>query len=257
MILVAALSLWLNPKVYKYLDHMTRGGATGGLEMVKTNHFNEIVNGKWIFYAEKISEDKKSFHNVFAALKPDDPNKITDDDSCVVSAKSAYQKLDSETGDVYTVLVDGYRYMGKPGSKNYEVIKYDEYAIQVQKEVKPWYSDASSTPTLKLWNERRDKVAAAELQWRIALPLSVIILALIAVPLSRVKPKGGKYAKLAPAVLLYIIYANFLFLTKAWIKRGVLIPELGMWWVHGLMFIFASFLILQQTRWWRGLSSNK
>lgn len=251
MILVAVLSLWINPKVYKYSDHITSGATSTSLEMIKPHTFNEVDKGKWIFYVESIASDKKYFYNIFAAEQPDPSNYVNNSSSCVVTAKSAYQKTDPNTGDLYMVLVDGYRYAGVPGEKDYEVIKYSEYGIQIKPDKVVWHGDESSMPTLKLWNERKNNLAAAELQWRVSFPLSALILTLIGTPLSQVKPKQGRYAKFAPAILLYIIYANFLFLAKAWIRRGVLTPLIGVWWVHGLMLTLAVFLIGKQLGWWR------
>jgi lipopolysaccharide export system permease protein len=251
MIVVAVLSLGINPQVYKYSDHITSGATSTNLDMIKPNHFNEIDKGKLVFYIESVSEDKKHFYNVFAATQPDPQNYADSSNLSVVTAKSAYHKIDPDTGDSYLVLVDGYRYIGVPGQKDYEVMKYKEYGVQIKQEVPVWHGDESSVPTTKLWHDYQNNFAAAELQWRISLPLSAFILTLVATPLSRVQPKRGRYAKLAPAVLLYIIYANFLFLAKAWIRRGVLAPAIGMWWVHGLMLILAIFLIGQQLGWWR------
>ncbi|MBU0744828.1 MAG: LPS export ABC transporter permease LptF [Gammaproteobacteria bacterium] len=258
MILVAFLSLWLNPKVYKYSDHIRSGATSNVLDMVKASHFNELFQGKWIFYVEGVSADNKKFYNVFAAEQPDAQHQPTDPGLRLITAKQAYQKVDPDTGDLYLVLLDGHRYIGNPGEKDYEIIKYGEYGLQIPQEDKVWHGDESSVPTMKLWHDRHDKLSAAELQWRISLPLSALILTLLATPLSRVKPRRGRYARLGPAVLLYIIYANFLFLARAWIKRGVLLPMLGMWWVHGLMLILAIFLIGQQIGWWRifGIKSN-
>ena len=46
----------------------------------------------------------------------------------------------------------------------------------------------------------------AELNWRITLILAVPLMALLAVPLSRVNPRQGRFAKILPALLLYLIY---------------------------------------------------
>ena len=46
----------------------------------------------------------------------------------------------------------------------------------------------------------------AELHWRITLILAVPIMALLAVPLSKVNPRQGRFAKIVPALLLYLIY---------------------------------------------------
>lgn len=46
----------------------------------------------------------------------------------------------------------------------------------------------------------------AELHWRITLVLAVPLMALIAVPMSRVNPRQGRFANILPALLLYLIY---------------------------------------------------
>lgn len=257
MILVAILSLWFNPKVYKYSDHIRSGVTSNTFDMIKPNSFNTIAKGKWIFYVDSISSDNGSFYNVFAAEQSDLKNNSDVSNLSVVVAKVAYQKTDPDTGEKYMLLLDGYRYVGKPGQNDYEVIKYDEYGLNLYQDVKTWYKDPSSTPTLKLWNDRSDKLAAAELQWRISLPLSALMLTLLGTPLSRIRPRQGRYARLAPAILLYVIYANFLFLAKAWIKKGVLSPLIGMWWVHGLVFILSISLIGKQLGWWQGIKFFK
>lgn len=256
MMIVAALSLWINPKVYKYSDHIASGAASNSVEMVKAKSFNVIGNGRWVFYVEKISADHKHFYHVFASEQPEVSSSLGDAGLCIVTAKSAYQKTDAHTGELYMMLVNGYRYQGTPGQNDYEVIKYDEYGLKMPQS-DTWQGDASSMPTAKLWQERQNNLAGAELQWRISLPLSALILTLLALPLSKIKPKQGRYARIFSAVLLYVIYANFLFLAKAWIKNGVLSPILGMWWVHGLMLILAGFLLGQQLRWGQFFTPKK
>lgn len=251
ILLVAILSLWVNPQVYKYSDHITSGATSTALDIIKPNHFNDEIAKGWVFYIESISPDKKYFYNVFAAEQPDSQTHVAGTNLCVLMAKGAYQKVDPDTGDAYIILKDGYRYVGSPGQRDYEVISYGEYGIKIPHDVKPWHSDESSVPTTNLLISYQNKLAAAELQWRISLPLSALILTLIGTTLSKVRSKRGRYAQLAPAVLLYVIYANFLFLARAWIKRGVLPPWIGMWWVHGLMLILAIFLIGRQLGWWR------
>lgn len=249
-VVVALLSLWINPKVYVYTDRILSGAISKtAFDMVKPNRFTPVLKDRLIFYVDATSKDNEQFSRVFAAEQPDSSSASGKIDLRLVMAKSAYQKVDKETGDLYIILKDGYRYVGTPGQKDYEMMKYDEYAVRVQQDMGSGKLDASSVPTLKLWHERHDKVAAAELHWRIALPLSALILTLLGTPLSKIRPRHGRYAKLIPAILLYVTYANFLFLAKAWLKSGVLSPVLGMWWVHGIMLIAALFLIGQQVGW--------
>ena len=179
IILVAVLSLWINPEVYKYSDHITSGATSINLDMIKPKHFNnEIAKGKWIFYVESISADKKYLYNVFAAEQPNDQAPVGSSSLCILTAKSAYQHGDPKVAESYIILKDGYRYVGIPGQKDYEITKYDEYGIKISQEV-TWHGDESSIPTTKLWQNKQNKSAAAELQWRISLPLSTLILTLI------------------------------------------------------------------------------
>lgn len=252
MILVALLSLWINPRVYNYSDRILSGAISQtALDLVKPNSFTPMIKDKLIFYVDAASQNKEQFSQVFVAEQPDMNNPEDKTNLSLVMAKSAYQKVDQKTGDLYIILTDGYRYVGTPGQKDYEMMKYDEYAVRVQQDIASGKTDASSKPTFELWHERHDKLAAAELQWRISLPLLALILTLLGTPLSKIRPRHGRYAKLIPAILLYITYANFLFLAKAWMKSGVLPPALGMWWVHGIMLIAAIFLIGQQVGWYR------
>ncbi len=248
MILVAMLSLWINPKVYSYIDSLLAGVSRSSLEMIKPKHFNEISDGSWVLYVNSVADDRKHFFDVFAAQRMDHGHKKGKSSSLI--ARQAYHRNDvSNNGDSYIVLVDGHRYFGKPGQRDYEVIKFKEYGIKIREKEKIWQANENSMSTYTLWQKRKEPRAAAELQWRISLPLLALILVLIATPLSKIPPKKGRYFKLAPAILIYILYANFLFLAKAWIKKGTLAPTLGIWWVHGLMFMIAIFLFVKQRGW--------
>jgi lipopolysaccharide export system permease protein len=97
--------------------------------------------------------------------------------------------------------------------------------------------------TSKLWKiQRDDPFAAAELQWRISLPLSVLILTLFAVPLSHIRPRQGRFAQLLPAIGIYIVYLNLLYIGESWVQKGKISPVVGMWWIHIAMLIFAIWL---------------
>lgn len=245
-IIVAALSLWVGPTVSNYSDHLLSGAAPSSmLELVLPNRFTPIAKGKWIFYVDAASKDKKDLHHVFAAEQPDEKNLNSNTPLGIVSAAGGHPYTDKSTGDSFLVLTNGYRYSGTPGTNNYRIAKYDEYGVRIQQET-VWQQDESNTSTWELWQARAQRLAATELQWRIALPLSAFILTLLGTPLSCVKPKKGRYAKIAPAALCYIIYANLLFLARAWLKKGFIVPLLGMWWVHGAMLLLAIFWLTRQ-----------
>ena len=241
-IIVAVLMLWITPHVKKYADTLLHVGALSPLELVLPGQFQEMQDGDWILYTQKISHDHKRLHDVF----------VSDKEGDILVAESAHQEFDKKTGDIFLVFNNGHRYSGKAGQKNYQIIKFDHFGRRInpgddQEKVKE-----GAMPTTILWHySKNDDAAAAELQWRLSMPIMVLILALIAVPLSRVKTRQGRYAKLVPAMLLYIIYGNFMFLGRSWIRDGDISHALGMWWVHGVMLAIAIILIMQQFGWKR------
>lgn len=93
----------------------------------------------------------------------------------------------------------------------------------------------------------------AEFQWRLSIPLATIILALIAVPLSKSEPRAGRYGRLAIGLLVFIIYLNMMSAAKAWVEQSTISPALGIWWVHGCMLLFALGLLGVQNGYHRRL----
>ncbi|MCU0822627.1 MAG: LptF/LptG family permease, partial [Spirochaetes bacterium] len=101
--------------------------------------------------------------------------------------------------------------------------------------------------TKALWHNYKDKRSAAELQWRLSIPIMALVLALLAVPLSRIKSRQNRYVQLVPSILLFIVYGNFLYLGRDWIRTGTVSIYLGIWWVHILMLFLAVILIMHQS----------
>jgi lipopolysaccharide export system permease protein len=83
----------------------------------------------------------------------------------------------------------------------------------------------------------------AELHWRLALPISMTVLGLLALPLARVQPREPRYGKALLAVLAYLVYSNTLAIGRAWIADGSVPPVVGLWWVHAGALMIALFLI--------------
>jgi lipopolysaccharide export system permease protein len=72
----------------------------------------------------------------------------------------------------------------------------------------------------------------AELHWRIALPTMCLVLTVIAVPLSRLRPRQGRYSRIWLAIVLYFVYSNLMSAGKVWLARGTTPEFLGLWWTH-------------------------
>ncbi len=55
---------------------------------------------------------------------------------------------------------------------------------------------------------RTTRPSGRKLHWRLTLPIMCLVLALIAVPLARLRPRQGRYARVWLAVLIFFFYYN-------------------------------------------------
>ncbi len=132
-----------------------------------------------------------------------------------------------------------------PGRRNFRRIRFVEHGIPV---VVPEAGSGRTVPERRPTQEllgSADPADIAELQRRISLPLMVLVLALLAVPLSALRPREGRYARVAAAILLYFLYSNLISAAQIWIEKGILPPGIGVWWVHAL-FAAGGLVLLQR-----------
>lgn len=242
-LLVAFLMMWLEPKMTGIKRHVLQQAASSSpLERIYPDQFMSLKNGEIIVYVKEIGETRRSVGNVFIA-EHDQSNNWN-----VIMANAAEER-DNADGR-YIVFKEGKRYTGTPGKRDYQVVDFNEYGVRLDVPVFTPPAKADSMSMAELWRMRhQDREYAAELQWRISLPLSVLVLGLIALPLSQVKPRHGRYAQFIPAVIIYIIYADLLFLSQAWVQKGAIGVFPGMWWVHGIMLLLAIFLLSYFFEW--------
>jgi lipopolysaccharide export system permease protein len=84
---------------------------------------------------------------------------------------------------------------------------------------------------------------------RLSRPVTVLVLALIAVPLTRFRPAMNRFYPLWMGVLVFTLYFNLLGTGQLWIEQGRIPGWLGLWWVHGLLLgLMAGWAGLR--RWW-------
>ncbi|MBN1684065.1 MAG: LPS export ABC transporter permease LptF [Gammaproteobacteria bacterium] len=244
-IFVGVLVFFVNPYINLRQDKLFRIIETKTVfQTILPAQFQASPQDQEVFYVKNMSPDRSKLDNLFIAQRIPQQN-ATPPFWAVLSAKSGYQKIDEKTDDHFMVAVDGHRYEGSPGQKNFEITKFHEYGLRLPSpDLSKYTIKAKSLPTLDLLKSAwADKSDMAELQWRISMPLTAFILTLLAVPLSRVKPRQGRFGKLWYAILIYIIYANMLIVSRDWVSNGVISPWIGMWWIHFVLLIPSLWLL--------------
>jgi len=202
------------------------------VDTLLVGQFNRTGNG--VLFLESADKDSKQINHVFFQQQRETQNHLD-----LAAATSSYY---NEEGRRYMMMHDGIHYIGTAGDADFKIIKYKSYAIFIdERHVAAHHSEKSKTMS-ELWNSN-NPVDQAELQWRFALPLATIIVAFMALPLSRAEPRSGRYGKLAVALILYLLYSNFLGVGKTWIVQQKVPLWVGMWWVHVIAMLFTFYLL--------------
>jgi len=243
LLLSGYFSLVLNAQIRGYaLDAIDQGANQHEFRLIKAGQFNEAGGGDGVFYMESISEDKLELQEVIVG-------QTSPDTTTMEVAKSGRQKVDEETGDLFLVLGPGQRVEGVAGQKNFRFLDYEQHGILIKKKNEPASTHIHSIEksVAALWSSSRmsDRV---ELQWRIAIPIVLLTLAIVAVPLSYISPRQGRFGKVGYALLVYLVYLNLIVMTRAQLEAGVVPMVINFWWVHLLFIAFAAFLLYRRDK---------
>ena len=202
-----------------------------GIEFFEPGRFVNLKDGA-VFYAQGRSE-KNRFIKVFLQKKT--KNKV----SVITSEYAEIQSLEDNLSRL--VFFNGQRYEGLPGTTDFRVLKFSEHRLPLFFDSNDINDESYETKNFNELIMDESVPSRSELQWRISPPIALIILVLLAVPLSKSSPREGQYGGLIIGVLIYLVYVNMLGAAKVWFEQGNSPIELGIWWVHGC---FAVFLII-------------
>lgn len=241
-LLVAWLSLSLAPKGIERMQLiLNKQDAMTEFDTLAPGRFQSMRDGSRVTYTEQLSNDRTQLGGVFIAEKNPPHNGKPGTDAVLV-AHHGVQQIHPD-GSRYLILTDGYRYDGVPGQADYRAIKYDTYGVLLPKpEVSSEIDDRDAIPTSELLASKEPRMRS-ELQWRLSIPLLVFIVTVLAVPLSKVNPRQGRFLKLLPAVLLYMSYLALLITARGMLDKGKIPLGIGLWWVH-LLFLAIGLLLV-------------
>ncbi len=205
--------------------------------LLEAGKFHSFAHGTAVFYAESSDQDG-TLRKVFVQRRADDHVEVMLADRArhTVSADGLLHTL---------VLFDGERFDGNPGNPAVRRVRFAEHGIPVRIDaVVGGKVRVEARSTRDLLREGSLE-SVAEFQWRISLPLMVLILTLLAIPLSELEPRQGRYARVGLVILVFFIYSNLLSAARTWLEKGIVSPQLGLWWPHLLALGLAIIL------WWR------
>jgi len=225
---IALLSFVLTPWARQKADEFkNRLDTRDDVTLATPGAFRESKQADRVFFLENVDAKSGRVGNIFV-------QSVQNSKEGTMVAKEGIQET-AANGDRFLVLLHGTRYEGIPGQADFKIVEFDRYAVRIEvAEVKESLPDFKSFSTLYLlqhptrWN-------MSELEWRIGLPLSALILALLAIPLSFVNPRAGRSLNLIIAIVIYMAYSNMLGVASNWVGQGKIGVVSGLWGVHSLM----------------------
>jgi len=245
--LVAALTAWLSldlsPWASGEVNRLRDIGKAQSVDLTafEPGKFRTVMGGAGVFYTEEYDRKTGDFRHVFLRAK-------MGDETVVILADYGEQAVDPDTQENILILKDGYRYEGEPGRADYRITAFREHGVRIELRNVEASLDVNAKPLEALIgsSDWKDHV---ELHWRFSVPVSVILLGLLAVPLAYVRPRQGRYAQLVVALLIYMLYSNLLTAGRLWVEETGISPMIGIWSIHAaLMFIVFS-LVARREGW--------
>ena len=228
---IALLSLFLSPwALSQSAEFRQKLSARSDVGQVSPGAFQEANSAERVVFVESVTDDASFVRNVFVSS-------LQHQRLGVMIAPTGHLET-TENGDRFMVLENGRRYEVEPGTPEFRILEFARYAIRV--EAKEARGIELTPKNMPLWDLIRENQPAhrAELLWRVGIPLSAIVLALLAIPLSFVNPRGGRSANMLLSILAYMIYNNLLSVSQAWVAQGQISFTLGVLSVHVLMLTF-------------------
>lgn len=234
---VGAMSLVLTPYARQTLEaHLQQSSQDIGFAVFRPGVFHNQNNGQRVTYAESTSDDGNTINNVFVSWR------MPSGEYTTIWATRG-EKNRSATQQPVLSLFDGKRYIGRPGEHQLQTATFETLHIPLE----PILLTQSmlpleAVPTLELNAEPEQQ---AEFHWRLALPIFLLIAAVLAVTNATVPPRQNPFVKLLPA-LAWVVGYYLALVANHWAISKAQIPlSLGFWPSHAL-FAAVAYLGLRK-----------
>lgn len=246
-LLIAVLSIYVRPWAYtQTYGLLAVAEVSSDIDRIKAGQFyltrkdeqspvgdglNIQVQERAIFI-EEISLEQMLSH-VFIRTRIGEELEIVSAQSglLVEQPEAPFSKLELDNARIYKRVIDGPDLVAR--------IEHFTMNVVNEKPEPPAYKSKSvASAALQLSANPKDR---AEYQWRISTPITTLLLALLAIPLSRSRPRQGRYAKMLLAFVIYAAYYNMIGVSQTWVEQQKMS---SIWWVPSILaFLVALFYL--------------
>lgn len=239
IVLISILSLLIMPwATNKGEDYRMQLKSRDDLASISPGAFKESPHAERVFFIESFDALGNIVKNIF--VQSIQHQKL----GIIVAAQGS--RLTEKNGDNFLLMQNGRRYQGTRDSAEFSITQFEKYAIRVEAAEVKQEPPTTQTKSSRELIQNSDNANNAELQWRLAIPISALVLALLAIPLSALDPRAGRSANFALALVIYMIYNNLLSIMQAWVAQGKIPGIIGLWPVHLLFLFLASYMFYRR-----------
>ncbi|WP_116963468.1 LPS export ABC transporter permease LptF [Fastidiosibacter lacustris] len=232
------LTLFILPKMdqnYFLVQKTTTKNSL--ISFIQPGQIIPFNDGKQVVYTKSTDSDGTMYDIFIYQQKPNNA-------STIITAPIGYAETRPD-GNQYLILKDGYFYDAQAGTAELQKGEFKEATQFISSKVTVGYnSSIESVPTFELLGSN-NPLYQAELQWRLSFPLAILVSTLIALAMSKMRPRQNRYSKIIPAILVCIMYFNLLSLSKSWLNDGTIPSWIGLWWIH-IIFAVTMLIILKR-----------
>ena len=237
---VAAMSLWLTPHARQTLEqHLQDSSQNIGFAVFRPGVFHTQDDGRRVSYAESTSSDGDTINSVFVSWQT-----ATSEYTTIWAARG--EKSRDLNNQPVLSLFNGYRYIGLPGAYRQQVASFSELRIPLE----PVLLNADNLPleAVATSNLGSTPKQVAEFHWRLALPLFLLITAVIAITNATVPPRQNPFTRLLPTLGWIIAYYLALVANRWAISEAVIPLALGFWPSHSAFAVAAVISMRRMNR---------
>jgi len=195
------------------------------LESIKPKEIFSLKDEDGFIYAD--NKENESFENVTIYLSNEDYSSI------IIADKLDYDDSDTE---INLNFQNGVLYQDIFISESSVVSYFGQLKIPVKND-----KDSVSGLSFTKLFDFSTKSSKSEIQWNISIPITIFILLILGITLSKVGPRQGRLSVLLPAIFVYILYLSLLILARESFSENSYNAQNYIWYVH---IIFLSFSLL-------------
>jgi len=238
-IFIGLFSLFVRPWAYgNSYEIRARAEASTEVERIREARFYTFEEAERTVFIKSVSDTDNRLSEVFIRMRKNNDLQVITSASgqLTYDARPGYDQLVLNQASVYKRVEDGPDVFA-------QFEKFTLWLPAGEPDPVGYKTKSSSTFDLQSSTGGEDR---AEFQWRLSTPLSALLLALLAIPMSRSRPRQGRYARMLLALVIYAVYFNLLDVARTWVELG---KATGIWWAPASLAVLVVALYLP----WRKL----